>query len=216
MTNWFHQTLLAGTFLCMFIACAYDLYHRRRRGTANLSWPMVFTGLSLLALATIRFSLDVTYVFMGFVKHDGREDRLSFFENVRVRVFIAKNASLVTALLIGDCFLVSQGTPALSTVSTSILTRHRLIGAGLCGRRAYGLQFCQHYVQWLEHVRFAFPAMAHKVLTQTREIGCGVYPLWAYTHLPDQQIFTEVDVLRMCFVLSLISNTLSTCARPFS
>ena len=40
--------------------------------------------------------------------------------------------------------------------------------------------------------------------------ACGFYTLWAYTHRPDQEIFTDVNVLKVCFILSLISNALST------
>ena len=69
---------------------------------------MIVTGVSLIVLATIRFTLDVTYIFVAFIKHDPREARLAFLEDVLVVLFIAKHSTLLTALLIGDCFMVRQ------------------------------------------------------------------------------------------------------------
>ena len=96
----------SGVFFCLFLTSGYDLYNRRRRGDTELNWPMIITGVSLILLATIRFTLDVTYIFVAFIKHEPREARLAFLENVHVELFIAKHSTLLTALLIGDLFMV--------------------------------------------------------------------------------------------------------------
>ena len=70
---------------------------------------MAFTGVSLILLATVRFTLDVTYLFIAFIHKDPREARLAFLQDVHVELFISKHAMLVTALLIGDCFMVRPG-----------------------------------------------------------------------------------------------------------
>ena len=70
---------------------------------------MSFTGVSLILLATVRFTLDVTYLFIAFIHKDPREARLAFLQDVHVELFISKHAMLVTALLIGDCFMVRPG-----------------------------------------------------------------------------------------------------------
>ena len=99
----------SGVFLCLFCTSAYDLLTRRARGDARLNWPMVFTGVSLILLATARFTLDVAYLFIAFFGKDPRAARIAFLRDVHVQLFIAKHATLLTSLLIGDCFMVGSG-----------------------------------------------------------------------------------------------------------
>ena len=69
---------------------------------------MIFTGAALVILATIRFSFDVAYIFVAFIGRDSRGARIAFFNDVHVHLFIAKHSTLLTALVIGDCFMVSH------------------------------------------------------------------------------------------------------------
>lgn len=97
---------LTGVFLCLFIICTYDLYRRRKRHETQLSWPMALAGISLILLATARFIVDVTYIFIAFIQTDPRDARLGFLQDVTVPLFTAKHSLFITSLFIGDLFVV--------------------------------------------------------------------------------------------------------------
>ncbi len=98
--------LSTGIFLSLFIICAYDLLRRRATNETQISWPMVVAGVSLILLATARFVVDVTYIFIAFIHNDPRTARLAFLQDVTPHIFIAKHALFITSLFIGDLFVV--------------------------------------------------------------------------------------------------------------
>ena len=97
---------LTGVFICLFGVCGYDLYRRRGSGETQISWPMLVAGILLIVLATARFVVDVTYLFVAFIHRDTREARLAFLGDVTVELFITKHALFITSLLVGDLFVV--------------------------------------------------------------------------------------------------------------
>ena len=113
---------------------------------------MAFTGVSLILLATVRFTLDVTYLFIAFIHKDPREARLAFLQDVHVELFISKHAMLVTALLIGDCFMVRAPGEMLLYPPPPSNPHVESIGfrdtvAGRCGEGTFGSLFCQYCAQ---------------------------------------------------------------------
>ena len=56
-----------GIFICLFSVCRYDLYRRRTTGETHISSPMLVAGVLLITLATARFVVDVTYLFIAFI-----------------------------------------------------------------------------------------------------------------------------------------------------
>ncbi|KAH9940727.1 uncharacterized protein BXZ73DRAFT_98556 [Epithele typhae] len=162
---------LYGAFLCLFVVCTYDLLSRRARGEGQINPIMVIAGVALLILATTRFVLDTVYVYNGFINHDGRAARLAFMNNVTNKNFIAKHASLLTTLFVGDSFM--------------------------------------NYRCWVVWGRKWWIPVVPFILSLSSTIS-GCYTLYAYTHLHDQTIFEQTEPLKICFILSLISNVLST------
>ncbi|RPD58989.1 hypothetical protein L226DRAFT_572399 [Lentinus tigrinus ALCF2SS1-7] len=96
---------LYGIFLCLFGVCGYDLYRRRSTGETQISWPMLVAGILLVILATARFVVDVTYLFIAFIYNETREARLAFLQDVTAQIFITKHALFITSLLVGDLFV---------------------------------------------------------------------------------------------------------------
>ncbi|KAH9851892.1 hypothetical protein C2E23DRAFT_869038 [Lenzites betulinus] len=96
---------LYGIFLCLFCVCGYNLVDRRRRLDTQLSWPMVLAGVLLITLATVRFVVDCTNIFVAFIRHDPREARLAYLEDVTQPLFTTKHCIFITTLLVGDSFV---------------------------------------------------------------------------------------------------------------
>ncbi|RDX54047.1 hypothetical protein OH76DRAFT_1059011 [Lentinus brumalis] len=96
---------LYGVFICLFGVCGYDLYRRRASGETQISWPMIVAGVLLVVLATARFVVDVSYLFIAFIHRDTREARLEFLQDVTADIFITKHAIFITSLLVGDLFV---------------------------------------------------------------------------------------------------------------
>ncbi|KAL7283022.1 hypothetical protein ACG7TL_002446 [Trametes sanguinea] len=96
---------LYGVFICMFCVCGYDLVMRRRRLRAQLSWPMVLAGLLLFLLATARFIVDCTNIFIAFIHHDARVARLAYLMDVTQPLFITKHCINIITLFVGDSFV---------------------------------------------------------------------------------------------------------------
>ena len=90
----------------MVVVCGYDLYRRARRGETRLSWPMVATGTSLILLATVRFILNAAYIFLAFIRHDTRAERIAFFRDLHQPIFIARHVIFLMVQFIGDSFVV--------------------------------------------------------------------------------------------------------------
>lgn len=91
----------------MFTVCGYDLYRRAARKETRISWPMAVTGISLILLATARFILNITYVFLAFIHHgDHRAERIAFFHDLTQPVFIARHCVFLVVQLVGDSFVV--------------------------------------------------------------------------------------------------------------
>ncbi len=67
---------------------------------------MVVAGVLLILLATARFAVDVTYIFIAFIHNDPRSARLAFLQDVTEHIFIVKHALFITSLFIGDLFVV--------------------------------------------------------------------------------------------------------------
>ncbi|KAI0628050.1 hypothetical protein C8Q77DRAFT_1068729 [Trametes polyzona] len=99
------EGVLYGIFLCLFCISGYGLVERRKRLNTQLSWPMVVAGILLILLATIRFVVDCANIFVGFIRHDPREARLAYFEDVTQPLFATKHTTFITTLLIGDSFV---------------------------------------------------------------------------------------------------------------
>lgn len=97
---------LLGIFLCLFCVCGYDLVDRRKRLGTQLSWPMVLAGVLLIILAIVRFFVDCSNIFVAFIRHDPREARLAYLEDVTQPLFITRHCIFITALLVGDSFVV--------------------------------------------------------------------------------------------------------------
>ena len=74
---------------------------------------MLVAGVLLITLATARFVVDVTYLFVVFIHRDTREARLAFLENVTDELFIAKHALFITSLQVGDLFVVCHSPPRI-------------------------------------------------------------------------------------------------------
>ncbi|KAI0794279.1 hypothetical protein C8Q74DRAFT_567182 [Fomes fomentarius] len=96
---------LYGIFLSLFFICGYDLLRRRATNETQISWPMVVAGVLLILLATARFAVDVTYIFIAFIHNDPRSARLAFLQDVTPHIFTAKHALFITSLFIGDLFV---------------------------------------------------------------------------------------------------------------
>ncbi|KAI0322970.1 hypothetical protein OF83DRAFT_1181048 [Amylostereum chailletii] len=95
---------MASIFLCLFVVSAYDLIVRKGK-KSHISMPMAFTGISLILLATARFIIDTTNVFVAFVGHDPRSERIVYLQDVKQQLFTTKHCILITALTIGDSFV---------------------------------------------------------------------------------------------------------------
>ncbi|KAH9893335.1 hypothetical protein C8Q73DRAFT_528365 [Cubamyces lactineus] len=96
---------LYGIFLCLFCVCSYDLVERRKRLKTQLSWPMVLAGVLLILLATARFIVDCTNIFVAFIHHDPRSSRLAYLQDVTQPLFTTKHCIFITTLLVGDSFV---------------------------------------------------------------------------------------------------------------
>ncbi|KAI0824924.1 hypothetical protein BC628DRAFT_1321404 [Trametes gibbosa] len=94
-----------GFFLCLFCVCGYDLIRRRARVGSQLSWPMLVAGMLLIVLATARFVVDTTNVFVAFIQHGPRSARIAYLADVTQTLFITRHSLLIAALLVGDSFL---------------------------------------------------------------------------------------------------------------
>lgn len=70
---------------------------------------MIVAGVLLVVLATARFVVDVSYLFIAFIHRDTREARLEFLQDVTADIFITKHAIFITSLLVGDLFVVRAG-----------------------------------------------------------------------------------------------------------
>ncbi|OJT09794.1 hypothetical protein TRAPUB_13753 [Trametes pubescens] len=99
------EGVLFGIFICLFCVCGYDLVDRRKRLNTQLSWPMVLAGVLLIILAIVRFFVDCSNIFVAFIRHDPREARLAYLEDVTQPLFITKHCIFITALLVGDSFV---------------------------------------------------------------------------------------------------------------
>ncbi|CDO72818.1 hypothetical protein BN946_scf185002.g3 [Trametes cinnabarina] len=96
---------LYGVFVCLFFVCGYDLVRRRARFNSQLSWPMILAAVLLIILATARFAVDTTNVFVAFIHHDPRPARLAYLADVTQPLFITKHSLLIAVLLVGDSFV---------------------------------------------------------------------------------------------------------------
>ncbi|KAI9061592.1 hypothetical protein FKP32DRAFT_1575597 [Trametes sanguinea] len=96
---------LYGVFVCLYFVCGYDLTQRRARFKSQLSWPMVLAGTLLIILATARFAVDTTNVFVAFIHHDPRPARLAYLADVTQPLFTTKHSLLIAVLLVGDSFV---------------------------------------------------------------------------------------------------------------
>ncbi|KAI0675869.1 hypothetical protein C8Q78DRAFT_964526 [Trametes maxima] len=96
---------LYGVFVCLFFVCGYDLVDRRIRLKSQLSWPMVLAGTLLILLATARFIVDCTNIFVAFIRHDPREARLAYLLDVTEPLFTTKHSIFISTLLVGDSFV---------------------------------------------------------------------------------------------------------------
>jgi len=96
---------LYGVFVCLFCVCGYDLIQRRARFKSQLNWPMTLAGVLLIILATARFSVDTTNVFVAFIHHETRAERIAYLDDVTQRLFITKHSLLIAVLLVGDSFV---------------------------------------------------------------------------------------------------------------
>ncbi|KAI0738432.1 hypothetical protein C8Q80DRAFT_1275440 [Daedaleopsis nitida] len=96
---------LYGIFLCLFMVCGYDLYRRRASEETRLTSPMVVAGVLLILLATARFAVDVSYIFVAFVQIMDGEERVLFLEDVTQPLFTAKHSIFIVTLLVGDLFV---------------------------------------------------------------------------------------------------------------
>ncbi|KAI0773241.1 hypothetical protein BD413DRAFT_315850 [Trametes elegans] len=99
------EGVLYGVFLCLFSVCGYDLVQRRKRFNTQLSWPMVLSAVLLIALATTRFIIDCTNIFVAFIRHNPREARLAYLLDVTQPLFTTKHSLFITTLLVGDTFV---------------------------------------------------------------------------------------------------------------
>ena len=104
----FFLDVLLGILLCLFTVCGYDLYRRRAHQETELSLPMIVAGVLLILLATARFIVDVTYLFVAFIHQDPRDARLAFLQDVTVPLFLTKHSIFITSLLVGDLFVVRR------------------------------------------------------------------------------------------------------------
>ena len=68
---------------------------------------MVTAGVLLIVLATARFIVDIANVFVAFIHHDPRSARLAYLEDVTQPLFTTKHILFITALFVGDSFVVS-------------------------------------------------------------------------------------------------------------
>ncbi|KAH9851891.1 hypothetical protein C2E23DRAFT_886105 [Lenzites betulinus] len=99
------EGVLYGAFLCLFFVCGYDLVDRRKRLNAPLNFPMVLAAVLLITLATARFIVDCTNIFVAFIHHDPREARLAYLQDVTQPLFTTKHCIYITTLLVGDSFV---------------------------------------------------------------------------------------------------------------
>ena len=67
---------------------------------------MVIAGVLLVLLATARFGVDTTNVFVAFIRHGPREERIAYLDDVREPLFQTKHTLLILVLLVGDSFVV--------------------------------------------------------------------------------------------------------------
>ncbi|TBU28256.1 hypothetical protein BD311DRAFT_758701 [Dichomitus squalens] len=96
---------LYGVFVCLFCVCSYDLVRRRARYGSQLSWPMIIAGVLLILLATARFAVDTSNVFVAFIHHDPRSARIAYLADVTQPLFTTKHSILIAVLLVGDSFV---------------------------------------------------------------------------------------------------------------
>ncbi|KAI0675870.1 hypothetical protein C8Q78DRAFT_354923 [Trametes maxima] len=96
---------LYGVFVCLFCVCGYDLVQRRIRLKSQLSWPMALAGILLILLATARFVVDCTNIFVAFILHDTRATRLAYLLDVKAPLFTTKHSIFISTLLVGDSFV---------------------------------------------------------------------------------------------------------------
>lgn len=68
---------------------------------------MVVSGILLVLLATARFTVDTANVFVAFIGHDPRGERITYLNDVRNPLFLSKHILLIVVLFVGDSFVVS-------------------------------------------------------------------------------------------------------------
>lgn len=101
---------------------------------------MVLAGVLLIILAIVRFFVDCSNIFVAFIRHDPREARLAYLEDVTQPLFITKHCIFITALFIGDSFVVrlAFSLSAPVTRANEYCTARRTIGVGSSGARRSG------------------------------------------------------------------------------
>ncbi|KAG6828982.1 hypothetical protein H0H92_006104 [Tricholoma furcatifolium] len=65
-------------------------------------------------------------------------------------------------------------------------------------------------IAYLEDVRAPLFTTKHSLLVGVLFVVSGSYTMWAYAHLPSQQILSESHWLTAFYVLSLVANAMST------
>ncbi|OSD02601.1 hypothetical protein PYCCODRAFT_1425172 [Trametes coccinea BRFM310] len=180
---------LYGVFVCLYFVCGYDLTQRRARFKSQLSWPMVLAGTLLIILATARFAVDTTNVFVAFIHHDPRAARLAYLADVTQPLFTTKHSLLIAVLLVGDSFVAS--TLPIMYKRTNSSRDH------------------QNYRCWVVWGKNLWIVVVPIGLSFT-SAAAGSYTMWAYSHLPNQTVLSEAKWLKAFFSLSLVANAFAT------
>ncbi len=94
-------------YLTLFVVSAYVFAERQSLKKATLNLPMTITAVAMILLATAQLAVDTANVFVAFL-HNDRAQRIAFLADVSTKLFSAKHCILISQLLVGDSFVVSN------------------------------------------------------------------------------------------------------------
>ena len=120
-------------YLTLFVVSAYVFAERQSLKKATLNLPMTITAVAMILLATAQLSVDTANVFVAFL-HNDREQRIAFLANVATKLFSAKHCILISQLLVGDSFVVSNISRRTTLIITKISSLQILPELSVLGR----------------------------------------------------------------------------------